>query len=401
MQYVAYLFRFFLQLLFTFPRIPYYSVCEVASGGRSTSAKSPNMRQRAATTTTTSNAAPPPMPQHPVTVSPQKTVSTAAAPNNGEHHEQGRTSNSALPKPHNDDPSLPLYRLEDIPAYMAENPYILSHYRAFYTTARCLTSIFRLHNETVNIWSHLIGVAVFVGLIIRLFGRYIVPEYHAGNVYFHANRTAFPVAVKGEQTTRPFIIFGAYSFACVMCMLCSASFHTFLCHMNENLFHRAHALDYFGITFLIVGSFLPFCYYAMDCAPGWRNAYISMICTFGVIGLIGPLFRHWTSTAFAKKRTLFYVFMVASGIIPTVHLAFMVPFAISFPYVFGLLLMLALYGIGVFIYAFRVPEVFAPGKFDMYFSSHQIWHVCVMAAAITHFYNCTQMYLDRAKIVCT
>ncbi|KPA81650.1 hypothetical protein ABB37_03971 [Leptomonas pyrrhocoris] len=305
-----------------------------------------------------------------------------------------------LPQPDNDDPSLPLYRREDIPEYLGDNVYILRHYRAFYSTTRCFTSIFRMHNETINIWSHLIGVVVFIGLIVDLFVRRIVPEYRAGNVYFHVNRTAFPVMVEGAQTTWPFVIFGAYSFACVMCMLCSASFHTFLCHMSQDLFHRAHALDYFGITFLIVGSFLPFCFYSMGCAPAWRNTYMSMICSFGVIGIIGPFFRHWTSNAFANKRTLFYVLMVASGLIPTVHLAFIIPFVISFPYVLGLLAMLMLYGIGVFIYAFRIPEVFAPGKFDVYCSSHQIWHVCVMAAAITHFYNCTQMYFNRDTIVC-
>lgn len=305
-----------------------------------------------------------------------------------------------LPCPYNDDPTLPLYNREDIPEYLGDNHYILRHYRAFYSTARCVTSIFRMHNETINIWSHLIGVVVFLGLIARLFRRHIVPEYHAGNVFIHVNRTSLPVAMDGEQTTWPFIIFGAYSFACVMCMLCSACFHTFLCHMSEDLFHRAHALDYFGITFLIVGSFLPFCYYAMGCAPVWRNAYISMISVFGIIGLVGPFFRHWTSTAFSSKRTLFYVCMVASGILPTIHLAYMIPLVISFPYVLGLLIMLALYGIGVFIYAFRIPEVFAPGRFDVYFSSHQIWHVCVMAAAITHFYNCAQMYLNRSTIVC-
>jgi adiponectin receptor len=357
-----------------------------------TGEKSPTMRRRTSADGNASAAAPSQLPH-------ETEKKTATANRNGQN--TAATTEAKLPKPHNDDLSLPLYCREDIPEYLADNAYILRHYRAFYPTSRCITSIFRMHNETINIWSHLIGVAIFIGLIAWLFTSYIVPEYHAGNVYFQENRTAFPVAVKGEKTTWPFIIFGAFSFACVMCMLCSACFHTFLCHMSEDLFHRAHALDYFGITFLIVGSFLPFCYYAMGCAPGWRNAYISMICTFGVIGLIGPFFRHWTSTGFANKRTLFYVLMVASGLIPTVHLAFMIPLAIGFPYVFGLLLMLALYGIGVFIYAFRIPEVFAPGKYDIYFSSHQIWHVCVMAAAITHFYNCTAMYLNRANIVCT
>jgi len=32
----------------------------------------------------------------------------------------------------------------------------------------------------------------------------------------------------------------------------------------------------------------------------------------------------------------------------------------------------------------RIPERFAPGRFDIWGSSHQIFHVLVLAAAVTH-----------------
>lgn len=44
----------------------------------------------------------------------------------------------------------------------------------------------------------------------------------------------------------------------------------------------------------------------------------------------------------------------------------------------------ALYIIGAAIYAFRVPERWAPGKFDIWGSSHQIFHVLILIAAATH-----------------
>jgi adiponectin receptor len=44
-----------------------------------------------------------------------------------------------------------------------------------------------------------------------------------------------------------------------------------------------------------------------------------------------------------------------------------------------------LYIVGAAIYALRIPERFAPGKFDIIGSSHQIFHGFVLAAAITHF----------------
>jgi len=36
--------------------------------------------------------------------------------------------------------------------------------------------------------------------------------------------------------------------------------------------------------------------------------------------------------------------------------------------------------------ASRIPERIAPGKFDYLFASHQIFHVCVVMAALTHWF---------------
>jgi adiponectin receptor len=44
----------------------------------------------------------------------------------------------------------------------------------------------------------------------------------------------------------------------------------------------------------------------------------------------------------------------------------------------------ALYIIGAAIYAARVPEKWSPGKYDIWGSSHQIFHVLVVMAATTH-----------------
>lgn len=33
----------------------------------------------------------------------------------------------------------------------------------------------------------------------------------------------------------------------------------------------------------------------------------------------------------------------------------------------------------------RIPERLSPGKFDYFFASHQIFHVCVVLAALSHY----------------
>ena len=45
-----------------------------------------------------------------------------------------------------------------------------------------------------------------------------------------------------------------------------------------------------------------------------------------------------------------------------------------------LLLMGLLYGIGVSFFITRFPECVWPGKFDLLFHSHQIFHIFVVAA---------------------
>jgi adiponectin receptor len=44
----------------------------------------------------------------------------------------------------------------------------------------------------------------------------------------------------------------------------------------------------------------------------------------------------------------------------------------------------ALYITGAAIYAARVPEKWSPGKYDIWGSSHQIFHVLVVLAAASH-----------------
>ena len=41
---------------------------------------------------------------------------------------------------------------------------------------------------------------------------------------------------------------------------------------------------------------------------------------------------------------------------------------------------LSRYAAGFGFYASRVPERWAPGRFDLVLQSHQLWHLCVLAA---------------------
>lgn len=46
---------------------------------------------------------------------------------------------------------------EVLPPFQRDNSFIHKYYRTDYTVRRSLRSLFQLHNETGNIWTHLIG----------------------------------------------------------------------------------------------------------------------------------------------------------------------------------------------------------------------------------------------------
>lgn len=50
--------------------------------------------------------------------------------------------------------STSLHKIEDVPNYLRYNPYIKCGYRQQLDIKQCCSSLFYLHNETVNIYTH-------------------------------------------------------------------------------------------------------------------------------------------------------------------------------------------------------------------------------------------------------
>ena len=47
-------------------------------------------------------------------------------------------------------------------AYLKDNEFILSGYRIYFNSTRhIMRSLFMLHNESANVWSHLLGALLF------------------------------------------------------------------------------------------------------------------------------------------------------------------------------------------------------------------------------------------------
>lgn len=143
-----------------------------------------------------------------------------------------------------------LLRWEELHAWQKDNQYILAHYRpASYSYHVSFRSLFYLHNESVNIHTHLLGAPVF------LFIAFIAYAF-AVNL------------VSGSDI----LAFGCFILGALICLSMSATFHTISNH-SPTVNRLGNQLDYAGIVALIVGSFVPSIYYGFYCDPVLQKVY--------------------------------------------------------------------------------------------------------------------------------
>lgn len=70
--------------------------------------------------------------------------------------------------------SRPFFTFDALPGHLKDNPHILGRYRSGYGFRQSARSLFWVHNETGNIWTHLVGFLIFLGLTTATF--YLKPQ---------------------------------------------------------------------------------------------------------------------------------------------------------------------------------------------------------------------------------
>lgn len=193
----------------------------------------------------------------------------------------------------------------------------------------------------------------------------------------------------------------AFMASAVICLTCSATFHLMFV-VSRPTYMFLSRVDYAGITILIAGSFYPLIYYSFYCHPWLRSVYLVSISAMAGLTFVVALLPIFGTPKFLVARTCIFLALGFFGIVPVTHLVWR--FGLFDPHVTvmigPLLLMGLLYTSGAIIYATKFPERFFPGRFDLWFSSHQLWHICVVAAALVHFANALQHYEWRWNTQC-
>jgi len=259
-----------------------------------------------------------------------------------------------------------LWAWHELPEWMQDNAYITGGYRKeLKSFVACGKSIFHIHNESVNIWTHLLGALGALGV---MFGIY----------YYLLSTSAGTTWVECAM----FYIFILSAFSC---LAFSATFHTVVAHSHQ-VACAYNRLDYIGIAILIVGSFYPALYYGFYLHPYLAAFYLMMITIFGACTVYVVIAPHYRTPDYRWMRTIMFLLLGFCAIFPVGHFVILDGIfdplvMISVPY---LLLMGALYVTGAVMYASRVPERWIPGKVNILGSSHQIFHVFVVLAALSH-----------------
>ena len=270
--------------------------------------------------------------------------------------------------------------ITEAPEFMRDNCFIKSGYlvNCHTVTTACRCALM-LHNETINIWSHLIGT-VFTFILV---------------IY-----TIICINVNSDELSKvPLFIM---LFSAFLCLAFSTAYHL-LCSISVEINTVLSRFDYAGISLLIAGSCYPPYSYFFHCEPFLRGAYLTFITVFAISVFVFTLTPNFHTPQHRTLRgTLFLALGISAGI-PIIHLmlfgdnvkGFEGRPRFEFWYVGGIA-----YIVGALMYIERVPERFCPGKFDIFGASHQWFHVCVVVGVASHFIGSLDAFKFRMEHQC-
>ncbi|KAK2742831.1 hypothetical protein FQN57_005122 [Myotisia sp. PD_48] len=259
--------------------------------------------------------------------------------------------------------------------WQQENRYIRTGYRpASHSYLRSLWSILRLHNETGSIYTHILPAIGFI----------------AAEAYLYTDfEMQYPEASWIDK-----FVFSFFLFTAIACFGISAVYHTFGNH-SKRVSGFLVRLDYTGIVGLILGHIVSGTYMVFYCDSRWQAFYSGMLLTLSIKpqkaltlgGISGAILlsHRFQSLQFRPLRISTFVNFGFSAAAPLIHgtvllgLQHMVQFGLWYYLVES-----SIHALAVLIYATRLPESLKPGRFDMWFNSHQIFHSLAVLATVIH-----------------
>uniref|UniRef100_A0A3B3CNZ4 Progestin and adipoQ receptor family member VI n=1 Tax=Oryzias melastigma TaxID=30732 RepID=A0A3B3CNZ4_ORYME len=260
-----------------------------------------------------------------------------------------------------------LFDIHQVPKVFREDG-IISGYRHPRSSALdCLLSSFQMNNETVNIWTHFLPTWYFLWRFFLL----------CSTVNFLSDSYTWPLLVY-------MLLICVYPFT----SCCAHVFST----MSPESRHICYFFDYGALSLYSLGCAISYGYYVMpDC---WVNSWIQQ--HFVPIAVGNSLF---CTSMSCYSRFVELQFPQRSKALRTG--AFVVPFLFDTVPLFYRVLLFCWGGCGMgdalsnhcyhllfafltcFLFTAHLPERLAPGRFDYFGHSHQLFHIAAVVG--THF----------------
>ncbi|CCE73010.1 Piso0_000019 [Millerozyma farinosa CBS 7064] len=224
-----------------------------------------------------------------------------------------------------------------LPLSWRENRYIIYGYRFSLKHSDMLKSIFKFdHNESMNIWTHAIGVLILVYISVW--------QYPSTTVYQNNSmKDNIPVYV--------------FLFAAIGCLVLSVIWHTYSCFAKLRVRSNCACMDYTGITLLITASIISAEYCSLYHHLSLLRTYIIFSSLCGTAGLMFNWSPFFDKPECRLVRIMFFVGLALLGVSTFFCQVYYEGFITSLRFFFPTLYKSFLwYWIGVLFYGGLFPE---------------------------------------------
>lgn len=261
-----------------------------------------------------------------------------------------------------------LYCMNETPSEFRE-PAILSGYRQpGLSIPDTLQSVFQLHNETFSIWTHLVAFFFFLGY------------------FFYTNSY---MDLFNDSRTEPLL---CVFLTTLLYSAISAFAHTFR-SISELSQHAVFILDFYAISLCAFGSSLATLAYGFP--ESWRGShheqyYFLLSFIFSAQAVFVSCSARLAELSLVTKLMKIFSFFPAyfNCTTPILYRVIYLP---SNPATQMYSLHFVTLTIAAICYSTHIPEILFPGKFDIFFGSHQLFHVFT---SISSYYQISATILD-------
>jgi len=185
-----------------------------------------------------------------------------------------------------------------------------------------------------------------------------------------------------------------------LCLYTSAFYHVFRTY-SVGAYVVLLTLDIQGITMQIFGSTFLAVYFELICFPFWQKVYLSLLI---ILGFLTALFVPFlVRTRKTNWRTFILVCFAGIGLISWIHHFFLIDLHYNKYNSHSLFALLGTYAwvlFGLLIRRVHIPERFSPGTFDVWFSSHQLFHIAVVIGSTTLYFGYKQIHEWQVHTKC-